>query len=1109
MEPFVPADHAVREEIRTNLDASLCVEAGAGTGKTTVLVDRIVEIVRRGRASVDGLAVITFTEKAAAELAARVRKALEKAAAAAADEAERRRLAAARRDLHRARIETIHAFAAGLLRERPVEAALDPEFEILEGPTQALAFDEAFRAWLARVLTEAPPPLRRALHRELSPAQVRRAAEEVHRYRDLLPLEPFPPVRPDVGGFLACLEASVAELTALLEHCRDPRDRAAQLARGAQALLADCLACRNDAETLERVLLAARMGGGKVGARANWDGPAPLERVRSICGELRERLEQLQADLRTEALTGLLPLLEGFVRQYEERRRAEGRAEFQDLLIWARDLVRDRPEVRRAFQERFQCILVDEFQDTDPLQVELVLYLTSTGGAEDWRDLRPEPGRLFVVGDPKQSIYRFRRADITVYQRVRQGALRDGLRHIVQNFRSVPGVIHWANRAFAELIREEDGVQAAYVPLAPLPLEPPPGRSPVVVLCGEAEGNAADLRRHEAACIAALIRRAVEEERWQVYDPDARAFRDARYGDVAVLIRSRNGIELYEEALAAAGVPYRHEGGHDFYHRQEVLDLAACLRAVDAPPDSLSLVAALRSCAFGCSDQEIFEFVAGGGRLDYRETPPDGHPAVAEALATLARLHQERRRLPLAALVRRTLAETRLVELSLTLPQGERAAANLLKVVDQARSFARARGGGLRSFTRWLASVTQVLAEESDASVAEAGDDVVRVLTIHAAKGLEFPIVVLANLNTARTTGPTVVPDREGRRLHLRLGSKDARFQTPGFDAAADLEARHEEAEDRRLLYVAATRARDHLVIPVVCGREQAKGMLRCLAEALPAWSPELLGTDVDGCHLYDAAGLALEAPAGPVRPLPVGAAAVAAAEAAFRSWQGERERLLAAAGRGLPVATASSAEAWDRPAADDDDTPAALERRAAAAAVGTALHETMRWLELPGAGNLESLAREQAEAAGVPHRAADVAALARACLASRAVQRALRSHVLLREVVYALGLLGGGLVEGRMDLLFREEDGLVIVDYKSDRIAPEAVAERLRVYRGQAAVYAFATAQATGLPVKEVIFVFAWPGVEHAVPVDQALLAEGERLAAAAGTYGAEPAEG
>ncbi|HEY8490020.1 MAG TPA: UvrD-helicase domain-containing protein, partial [Dehalococcoidia bacterium] len=1015
MEAFVPADQATREEIRTNLDVSLCVEAGAGTGKTTVLVDRIVELVRRGRAGVDELAVITFTEKAAAELAARVRRALEEAAAT--DGEERRRLAEARRNLHRARIETIHAFAAGLLREHPVEAALDPHFEILEGPAETLAFDEAFRSWLARALAEAPLPLRRALNRGLDLAKVRQAAQELHRFRDLLPLEPFPPVQPDVDGFLASLEASAAELTALLQECTEPEDAAAGHARAVAALLADCLARRTDAEALERILLAARLRRGRIGNRNNWSTPASLEQARAIFERLHEDLTQLQADLRTEALTGLLPLLEDFVREYEARRRAEGRAEFQDLLIWARNLVRDRPDVRQAFRDRFRCVLVDEFQDTDPLQAELVLYLTSADEAADWQELRPEPGRLFVVGDPKQSIYRFRRADVAVYQRMRRGALRDGLRHIVQNFRSVPGVIAWINHAFRQLMQEEDGVQAAYVALAAPPLEPPPGRSPVVVLCGEEHGKADDLRRYEAACIAGLIRRAVEEERWQVYDPDARRFRDATYRDVAVLVRSRTAIERYEEALAAAGVPYRHESGRDFYRRQEVLDLIACLRAVDDPTDRLSLVAALRSYAFGCSDQELFQFVADGGRLDYRQPPPEGHPAVAEALATLARLHQERRRLPLAALVRRTLAETRLVALALTLPQGERAAANLLKVVDQARAFARARGGGLRAFTRWLASVTEAHAEESDAAAAEAGDNVVRLLTIHAAKGLEFPIVILANLNSARTSGPTVVPDREGRRLHLQLGSRNAGFQTPGFDVAAELEVRHQEAEDRRLLYVAATRARDHLVIPVTCGRAGAAGLLGCLAEVLPAWSPETLGTDVDGCHLYDAARLAPDLPARPART-PVPSPAVAAAEAAYRRWRGERERLLAAAGRGLRVATASSAEAWDRPLADDEGSPAAVERRGAAAAIGTALHETLRWVDLPDARNLDAVARQQAAAAGAPDRADEVAALARACLASPAVQRALRSSALHREVVYSLGLPDGGLVEGRMDLL-------------------------------------------------------------------------------------------
>ncbi|GIW07021.1 MAG: DNA helicase [Dehalococcoidia bacterium] len=808
-----PIDAAVREEIRSQLDISLCVEAGAGVGKTTALVSRIIELIRSGRATVDSLAVITFTEKAAAELASRVREGLEAAARCASAE-EASRLTAAIDGLARARIETIHAFCRHLLTERPVEAGLDPAFRALNDLEQRIAFDAAYSAWARERLDSDDPVLRRAFNRGLDSSHLRKVVEEVHRFRALMPFERYDPEPGRLTDFLDALADAVNELEEIAPACVAPDDKGLAQITAARRLLDDCRLAAGDDERVERIVLRTPTIKAE-GNQKNWRRADACRRQKEICKALGQRLDALRKALRCEALCSLIPLAESFVRDYAEQRRARGVAEFDDLLIWARDVLRDNPEVRRYFQSRFSAVLVDEFQDTDALQVEIVLLLTSPDETARG-ERRPAPGALFVVGDPKQSIYRFRRADVATYVRVRDEVLAEGRRWIVQNFRSVPGVVAWVNRVFSTLLNEEG--QVGYTELCAYREG---GAWPAVAIVPfDAAGKTEQRRAAEAAAIAGAIR-TVLAEGWPVHDEEIGDWRPARAGDIVVLLPTRRALPAFERAFGAAGLAFRHEGGRAFFDRQEVHELVAVLRAIDDPTDGVWLVAALRSSAFGCSDDAIARAVAAGWPLDYRAPVPDDVPEVADACRILRSLHASRSSLSLVPLLRAVLRETRLVEFAQTTPHGEQAAANLLKVLDQARAFAESGSAALRPFLHWIEQQTSVRADESDAPVADLGDDVVRLLTIHAAKGLEFPIVILSGLAEERgTRNPPAFAEIDSktgaRRLHLRLGNdKDGYYQTPGYEAALAREGQQEEAEWRRLLYVAATRARDRLILPI------------------------------------------------------------------------------------------------------------------------------------------------------------------------------------------------------------------------------------------------------------------------------------------------------
>jgi ATP-dependent helicase/nuclease subunit A len=1092
---FTPMDAPVREEIRTSVAENLLVEAGAGTGKTTSLVGRIVEILASGHATVDELAVITFTHKAAAELSARVREKLEEAASNEKNPNRAEHLAEAARGLYRARVETIHSFATSLLRERPVEAELDPEFRTLTGLEADLNFEEAFEDWLAELFATEIPELATALNLGMGPDELREAADLVHDHRYLMPLEPF-----EVGGASYApvtdwLEAHLGEIEAIAARCTNEDSGALphieRIVRFAQRLEVEGTSEPARARIVARTMPWVSKGAGR---KSDWHDAADCPRWKELAGEWRDLLERVPVAMRSAAIAALLPQIEGFVNGYEERRQSQGLADYDDLIIWSRDLVRDRPEVRDYFRKRFRCVLIDEFQDTDPIQVELALYLASDApDVEEWRSLEPAGGKLFVVGDPKQSIYRFRRADIGIYDQVKAGALAAGLREIVQNFRSVPGVISWVNKAFDRLFERREGLQPANVELGASPFEEPLGRPPVVILRGrDEEANAGKVRESEAVAVAALLDEAIRGDKpWLVRDQVTKEHRPPCWRDVAILLPRRTGLEAYEEALAAADIPYRHEGSRDYFRRDEVRDLIFILGAIDDPRDRISLIGALRSGAFGCSDDDLVIHTGTGGTWSYRAPQDESQSErVVEAFEVLRGLHYARAKLSLPLLVQRVVAESNLVEVALTGRDGPQAAANLLAIVDQARAFSAAGGGSPRAFTRWLAENTERETDEVDAGIAEETDDVVRIMTIHGAKGLEFPIVVMANLGGRGRGNHGPVPREDEHRVHFSVGARGGNtdFPTPGYADRWDEEREALDLEEIRLLYVAATRARDHLIVPDFRGRGKPGSLLEALDEVLPDGDGHMRA--VDGVWLLDAEQIEGPAPVEEERRR-VKAAEAKRALAERESWSEERSGLIRDAREGLELTVASSVERSLRPlAAEASHTEAAmLVSEGPPLEIGDALHKVMEKVSLPDADDLEMWAEAICAEFGIQQCSDEVIDMARRCLASPSVNRAIESGAYQRELPFTLRGERGYLA-GRVDLVFRDHDELRVIDYKTDHVAAEEAAEHAREhYGGQTEAYINAIRSTDPDRRCQVVLFYCRAGIE--VTVDASTEAE------------------
>ncbi len=1058
-------DQAARDRVRDAHDVSLFVEAGAGTGKTTALVDRVVGLVASGHVDLWHLAAITFTEAAAAELRDRVRAALERVAAGDDDrlggEPARRRCARALDQLDDAALTTLHGFAQRLLSEHPFEVGLPPGFRILDDVEASVAFDQRWAAFVDGLFDDSAleTTLMTWLAADLSVERLRRVALVFCEYHDRLtppaPPDPLPPLR--IGALIQAIDG-LLELRA--RACGADDDPLAQHIAALEPARDALLGAADHLDQLQAVFALQPLHRPQRGQKRNW---TDVEAARAACTAAEELRLEVVTEQRRGALMILAARLVSFARDYAAERRREGRLLFHDLLVLARDLLRDHPTAWAAATDRYRYLLVDEFQDTDPLQIELAVLLAARGphpAGRDWRDVPIRPGALVLVGDPKQSIYRFRDADLRVYHQARE---RLGLSSVelVENFRSVPPILDVVNAVFAELLTEDPGVQAAHVPLV-AHRAGDPGEHRVVALGRDHDDSMAGVREAEALDVAATVQQIVAEG-WPVHDPDG-TVRPAAEHDIALLIPSRTVLPALEGALERAGVPVRVESQSLVFSTTEVRDLLSILAAVDDPTDELAVVAALRSSAFGCSDAELVEHVTAGGGWDYRR---DAQPAgrVGEALAELRAFWEARWWRSVSGTVEAVVRARRLLELAAVHRRPRDHWRRIRFLLDQARAWEDAGGTSLRRFVEWASRQADEGVRVNEAVAPEPDDPALRILTVHGAKGLEFPIVILAGLNTLPSNQvPAVLWGPHGPELRVGTKAAGTVVTTLGHDDRRAEEQRHEAAERLRLLYVAMTRARDHLVVSL--HHQTPRGSVQCHAALL---APSLART-----------GIATLAPPRPSRPRRARLASppASATSDARERWQAARAELLARAGVASSVAATTLAEtaATDRDEATGDvEARPPWQRGRAGTALGRAVHAVLQSIDLDTGAGLEATARAQALAEGVADREGEIRDLAASVLASPVVRDAVAGGWDRWRELPVAAEVDGVLLEGFVDLLVRSPDGLVVVDYKTDAIASDADLDTaVRRYSIQGAAYALALEAALGEPVTRCVFIFA-----------------------------------
>ncbi len=833
-------DVAARYAIAQELDTSIMVEAAAGTGKTTELVRRIVKVLAHGKCRVEQIVAVTFTRKAAGELKLRIRQELDHARTAEQTESARANLEDAMARLEEARIGTIHAFCAEILKERPAQAGVDPRFVEVGDDEGPRLYRAAFMRWFQAQLNNPPQGLRRAMHRKPSwdwrtpMDRLQDAGYKLAQWRDFdasWRRENFP--RDRMIDALVRRVWSVANQSAEAQKERDNLYKSLEPTREFSAWVHKTELDRaRDYDLLEGRLieLCADLKRDKRKGAGVFSETIPREAMLKERASLIENLEQFarraDADLAAQLRDDLWPVLD----HYEQLKARAGKLDFLDLLLKTRDLIRDNAEVRAYLQGRYARIFVDEFQDTDPLQTEILLLLCADDPRiRRWQDVRPTPGKLFVVGDPQQSIYRFRRADIPLYQRVRKALTMRGVKlvRLSRSFRATAPIQSAINASFLGEFREDRSRgQTGYVPLEggpqpqvetpsiiALPVPHPHGRSKITNQAVEAS---------QPTAIAAFAHWLIEESGWTVRDPEGGEGRvNIRPRHVAILFRrymSRGSdiTQNYVRALEARSVPHVLVGSRSFHQREEVEAIRAALCAIEWPEDELSVFATLRGPLFSIRDDVLLRFRNTFSRIHpFLELPDEleeDFEPIRQALALLQMLSIERNAQPIVETVYAVLDATRAHAGFALRPAGNQVLANVQRICDLARTFELS--GGL-SFRGFIDRVNEEAEKERsvESPVLEEGTEGVRIMTVHAAKGLEFPVVILADMTaTIAHTQPDRTIDVDRRLSATRiLGCSPWELFTN-----QDTERRRDEAEGVRVAYVATTRAKDLLVVPAL-----------------------------------------------------------------------------------------------------------------------------------------------------------------------------------------------------------------------------------------------------------------------------------------------------
>ncbi len=1066
-----------RTRVQTQLGRNQVVEAGAGTGKTTLLIDRLCLCVLAQGTQVEKLVALTFTEKAAAEIKTRFIFKLQQLVQAIRTGAEDRTLQLLRTHfsvpdseltaraeqallrLDRAAIGTIHSFCAEILKMFPLEARLSPNAQIDSGAKATQIFEEHWSRFLDSELgLEAPRVAQwKQVLAEISLSDLEIFAQE---------LCAVTPVSYDYYSHSRLLCAQCSEkidrlstlYTFYVKEGKKPRNIEKALAWACASLKRTVCFLQGNPP-----LPAPEGECPTPSACKDWN-VADFEEAKGLIDFAQKVTPEYQQIFLT-AYNLLNPLAQTIRAAQEEK----GVLGFDALIIKTRNLLQQNLYVRRVLKEKFDVLFIDEFQDTDPVQGELLLFLAEekSGTATRWQDVRLQPGKLFVVGDPKQSIYRFRGADITAYELFTDLILKQGgEKHFLQtNFRSEHEIIETANQICTRAMVQQSAFQPAYVPI----FTDKPARGQAVdwlFITPPTQGKpgADDFRHNQAEQLA----------RWIVQNVGALTLKDGRklaYRDIALLTRVGTTSRIYTDALRRYGIPFNTDTDKDFFRKQEINDLILLLRVVADPQDKIALAGVLRSPFGGLTDEKLYQLVKSGGlTLSALFT----NPLTQEVATHLQEFCQLAGRVSLRELVNRILTETFLPETCAAAYDGERTLAYLQQVAALAAQYEEQHGGNLSGF---VTDLQTRLAENPDLLALPPADesaDAVSILTVHKSKGLEFPVVLLADLPRKESAGAVRPPQHLFSWQYNMYGLRVGKICDVNLAFLEDEQKKHSRCEEIRILYVALTRAKEKLIL-VADGRTGAEKSALPFASA-GLWpdgkAPQVISPD-QGLQIPVSYAPYMEPREFLYREQP----AKPAAQTGTNDWAAWHQTYYA---RKDAYDTLVATTQKQAPSELSGNLLSHEQQRGAE--LGTLCHRALEFLLTTPGLTVENACTQAAQQTGAPTRAGEAVQLLESFVNSALFKEMETCKLVACEMPFTVFLPDGSTQNGIMDAVFETPHGIWVVDYKTDRVKPgEETALFEQKYRAQLAQYRAAAEQIfAGQPVRvSAVFIRTFAAVE------------------------------
>lgn len=1098
--------------------SNLCVAAGAGSGKTTVLVERYLYLIEKAGMDISDIVAITFTEKAANQMKEKIRKKMHDKATGTGKTEDQEEWARRYRDIGSAWIHTIHGLCSRLLRENAIEAGMDPSFTTLDETETVLLIHRTIRDFLNQRLNKGEPSTVKLLTGYGLKGTVEiltqflqqrdKISAWLHHYLGRPAEEILRPLRKEAEEKMGAMVHRLQEIS-----CPNQQDKMEQIRQQALTLFAGTRLSKDNLETFASLRLQG-------GSKKSW-GEEGLDRIKERLKRLKDlakRLVPLYHDERLhhehDLVRAMLTEADALNRQYAAEKASQGMVDFDDLLILARDLLKNNPDITDRYRNERKALLIDELQDTDPLQMEIVWLLSEEAA-----------GQLFAVGDEKQSIYSFRGADVTEFLKYREAIRTSDPEAVIplqRNFRSQEEILNFINHLFSRIFPQSSNDPDLLFPH----LEPHKkslNTTHFVESCfipkTKNEGQStAVLREQEAQWIASRIYVMVEGREERILAEENRA-RAVEYRDIALLFRAMTDVKVYESALRQLGIPFTVISGAGFFDKQEVLDVLNLLKILLYPQDEEALAGILRSPIAGLRDDTLF-FMTRDRTLSQALSEAESIGAIDDSQRRLlirARemirdLRRLRDRVRVPRLIGRFLESTGYPALLLTDPvHGEQRYANLRKFMDLAREFSAKQCFGLSDFIDYIQELKAREAREGESPIHEESQDTVRLLTVHKAKGLEFPVVFLPDLSRTRSGKRNPVEIHPELGIGIPVPDKRGSSQNSYTRSLILEQNKIKEIDDeKRLFYVAVTRAQDFLVLS---GQVRDRANPRPDSSIPMDWLQDILNITEANCRSdipYGERKIRTSSPQW----------VTAEQDKAEPTWIQEYPGILE--GHPLEVTEDPTARALidrvnriPKPQAPRRfsvsqlltyrrcpkryelsrfhgiaEPPREHRRRGSAGGreLGNLVHAVLQNWDFDLSGLKDCFERELRRSALGPDEDQKVLTQALRLLQrfaeSPTAEEIRKGNEVYSEVPFILKLEDSQ-IEGIIDKLYRNRSGrLTVIDYKTDPVLKEDVPKKAEEYRPQLETYALASHRLFGEEI-ETALVFLAPGITYPLQID------------------------